>query len=212
MMKAALRKIKSVLSVVTKGLVRTAATITPLIEPSKAPIARAAAPATTGETPRWTRWAVAAAVRASIAPCERSKPPPSSTNACPSASTPTMLACVRMLVSVPGVKNRSVRSIRIRAAITSASCGSRFTTRHLPSDLACPQKPGPVLMGIVQLAESQGAIHAKTTQTGPDRGYPPRLPSRSRRWLEHQPCLPQGRDRTHHLLPLEGPPGGPRIE
>ena len=43
--------------------------------------------------------------------------------------------------------------------------------------LACPPKPGPVLMGIVQLAESQGAIHAKTTQTGPDRGYPPRLPS-----------------------------------
>src|SRR5208337_4392464 len=69
-----------------------------------------------------------------------------------------------------------------------------------------------LLMGIVQLAESQGAIHAKTTQTGPDRGYPPRLPSRSRRRLEHQPCLPQGRDRTHHLLPLEGPPGGPRIE
>ena len=32
-------------------------------------------------------------------------------------------------------------------------------------------------MGIVQLAESQGAIHAKTTQTGPDRGYPPRLPA-----------------------------------
>ena len=28
--------------------------------------------------------------------------------------------------------------------------------------LACPPKPGPVLMGIVQLAESQGAIHAKT--------------------------------------------------
>ena len=78
--------------------------------------------------------------------------------------------------------------------------------------MACPPKPGPVLMGIVQLAESQGAIHAKTTQTGPDRGYPPRLPSRSRRRLEHQPCLPQGRDRTHHLLPLEGPPGGPRIE
>src|SRR5208337_4193058 len=78
--------------------------------------------------------------------------------------------------------------------------------------LACPPKPGPVLMGIVQLAESQGAIHAKTTQTGPDRGYPPRLPSRPRRRLEHQPCLPQGRDRTHHLLPLEGPPGGPRIE
>src|SRR5271157_342214 len=80
------------------------------------------------------------------------------------------------------------------------------------SPLACPPKPGPVLMGIVQLAESQGAIHAKTTQTGPDRGYPPRLPSRPRRRLEHQPCLPQGRDRTHHLLPLEGPPGGPHIE
>ena len=27
-------------------------------------------------------------------------------------------------------------------------------------------------------------------------GHPPRLPSRSRRRLEHQPCLPQGRDRT----------------
>ena len=24
--------------------------------------------------------------------------------------------------------------------------------------------------------------------------------------------LPQGRHRTHHLLPLENPPGGPRIE
>src|ERR1700722_10726406 len=35
--------------------------------------------------------------------------------------------------------------------------------------VACPPKPGPVLMGIVQLAESQGATHAKTTQTGPDR-------------------------------------------
>src|SRR5271166_5206429 len=88
----------------------------------------------------------------------------------------------------------------------------RNHTAVLTGGLACPPKPGPVLMGIVQLAESQGAIHAKTTQTGPDRGYPPRLPSRSRRWLEHQPCLPQGRDRTHHLLPLEGPPGGPRIE
>ena len=51
-------------------------------------------------------------------------------------------------------------------------------------------------MGIVQLAESQGATHAKTTQTGPDRGHPPRLPSRPRRRLEHQPCLPQGRDQT----------------
>jgi hypothetical protein len=30
--------------------------------------------------------------------------------------------------------------------------------------LACPPKAGPVLMGIVQLAESQGATHAKTTR------------------------------------------------
>ena len=51
--------------------------------------------------------------------------------------------------------------------------------------VACPPKPGPVLMGIVQLAESQGATHAKMTQTGPDRGHPPRLPSRPRRRLEH---------------------------
>jgi len=42
--------------------------------------------------------------------------------------------------------------------------------------LACPPKPGPVLMGIVQLAESQGATHAKTTQTGPDRQDSPRDP------------------------------------
>ena len=31
--------------------------------------------------------------------------------------------------------------------------------------LACSPKPGPILMGIVQLAESQGATHAKTTRT-----------------------------------------------
>ena len=30
--------------------------------------------------------------------------------------------------------------------------------------MACPKKPGPALMGIVQLAESQGATHAKTTR------------------------------------------------
>jgi hypothetical protein len=30
--------------------------------------------------------------------------------------------------------------------------------------VSMPQEPGPVLMGIVQLAESQGAIHAKTTR------------------------------------------------
>ena len=36
--------------------------------------------------------------------------------------------------------------------------------------VACPPKPGPVLMGIVQLAESQGATHAKTL-TLPDCRY-----------------------------------------
>ena len=83
--------------------------------------------------------------------------------------------------------------------------------RHL-SVVACPPKPGPVLMGILQLAESQEETHAKTTQTGPDRGHPPRFPGRPRCRLEHRPGLPQGRHRTHHLLPLEGPPGGPPIE
>jgi hypothetical protein len=39
-------------------------------------------------------------------------------------------------------------------------------------EVACPPKAGPVLMGIVQLAESQGATHAKTTRTGPDRQDP----------------------------------------
>src|ERR1700749_1061190 len=39
--------------------------------------------------------------------------------------------------------------------------------------LACPPKAGPVLMGVVQLAESQGATHAKTTRTRPDRQDPP---------------------------------------
>jgi len=78
--------------------------------------------------------------------------------------------------------------------------------------LACSPKPGPVLMGIVQLAESQEATHAKATPTGPDRGHPPRLPSRPRRRLEHRTGLPQGRHRTHHLLPLEGPPGESTIE
>jgi hypothetical protein len=35
--------------------------------------------------------------------------------------------------------------------------------------LACPPKPGPVLMRVVQLAGSQGATHAKTTRTRPHR-------------------------------------------
>jgi hypothetical protein len=45
----------------------------------------------------------------------------------------------------------------------------RFVYRHL----LAPTKPGPVLMGIVQLAESQGATPAKTTRTGPHRLDPP---------------------------------------
>ena len=106
----------------------------------------------------------------------------------------------------------SLTASKVTVEETSVVAAEKEESQSILAELACPPKPGPVLMGIVQLAESQGAIHAKTTQTGPDRGYPPRLPSRSRRRLEHQPCLPQGRDRTHHLLPLEGPPGGPRIE
>src|SRR3954466_1474171 len=78
--------------------------------------------------------------------------------------------------------------------------------------VACPPKPGPVLMGIVQLAESQGATHAKTTRTGPHRLDPPPGPGRPRRRPEPRPGLPQGRRRTDHLLPLEGPPGEPTIE
>ena len=39
--------------------------------------------------------------------------------------------------------------------------------------VACPPKAGPVLMGVVQLAESQGATHAKTTHPRPDRQDPP---------------------------------------
>ena len=50
-MNAAPRKIKSVLNVVTKGLVRITATITPLIDPRTAPIARAEAATSPGDTP-----------------------------------------------------------------------------------------------------------------------------------------------------------------
>src|SRR3954469_15914010 len=65
-------------------------------------------------------------------------------------------------------------------------------------------------MGIVQLAESQETTHAKTTGTGPHRLDPPRDPGRPRRRVEHPPGVSQGRHRVDHLLPLEGPPGGPR--
>src|SRR5438445_9793668 len=78
--------------------------------------------------------------------------------------------------------------------------------------VACPPKPGPVLMGIVQLAESQGATHAKTTRTGSHRLDPPRDPGRPRRRAEHQPGVSQVRHRVDHLLSLEGPPAGPRME
>ena len=73
-----------------------------------------------------------------------------------------------------------------------------------------PQKPGPVLMGIVQLAESQEATPMRK-RPRPDRiaSHPARLPGRPRRRLEPPPGLPQGRHRAHHLLPLEGPPGEP---
>ena len=37
-------------------------------------------------------------------------------------------------------------------------------------------------------------------------------PGRPRRRPERQPGVPQGRYRLDHLLPLEGPPGEPRIE
>src|SRR4051794_7988077 len=62
--------------------------------------------------------------------------------------------------------------------------------------VACPPKAGPVLMGVVQLAESQGATHAKTTQPRPDRQDPPRSPGRPRGRLECQSSLPQGRLRS----------------
>src|SRR5205823_13305966 len=78
--------------------------------------------------------------------------------------------------------------------------------------LACPPKPGPVLMRVVQLAESQGATHAKTTRTRPHRLDPPPGPGRPRRRAERQPGVPQGRDFLGHLLPLEGPPGESSIQ
>src|SRR3954471_1469682 len=78
--------------------------------------------------------------------------------------------------------------------------------------MACPPKSGPVLMGVVQLAESQGATHAKTTQPRPDRPDPPRGPGRPRRRPERRPGLPQSRILIDHLLPLEVTPGGPGIE
>ncbi len=103
-----------------------------------------------------------------------------------------------MLLTAPGVLKQGgieiahfPSPVRAHTGITRREC--QRSIRRLNPSLACPPKPGPVLMGIVQLAESQGAIHAKTTQTGPDRGRPPRLPSRPRRRLEHhQACRKAG--------------------
>ncbi len=47
----------------------------------------------------------------------------------------------------------------------TSSSGKTTMIKALRPKLACSPKPGPVLMGIVQLAESQGATHAKTTPT-----------------------------------------------
>ena len=65
-------------------------------------------------------------------------------------------------------------------------------------------------MGIVQLAESQGATHAKTTQ---DRTRSPSILRDFQADLDaglnvNQACRKAG-IATDHLLPLEGPPGCP---
>ena len=74
----------------------------------------------------------------------------------------------------PPPENLSVAS---RPAVVPCSVPKTGTIDHFVQQFdsfyaggGLPPKPGPVLMGIVQLAESQGATHAKTTQTGPDRG------------------------------------------
>ena len=79
--------------------------------------------------------------------------------------------------SLDSVEPHRVTSNDLVGALGAIPAAWWRTSHDVLARLACPPKPGPVLMGIVQLAESQGAIHAKTTQTGPDRGYPPRLPS-----------------------------------
>src|SRR5512135_2615765 len=78
--------------------------------------------------------------------------------------------------------------------------------------LECSPKTGPVIMQIVQLAETRERLHAKANQSRPDCHDPPRSPGRPRRRAERQPGVPQGRDQPDHVLPMEGPPAGPRIE
>jgi hypothetical protein len=57
-----------------------------------------------------------------------------------------------------------IRERERRGSVSLAKFYARRTLRIFPI-LACPPKAGPVLMGIVPLAESQGATHAKTTRT-----------------------------------------------
>src|SRR3954470_10849360 len=83
---------------------------------------------------------------------------------------------------------------------------------HSDRGLACPPKSDPVIMQIVQLAETRERLHAKADQPRPDRLDPPGHPGRPRRRIERQPGVPQGRYQSDHLLPMEGPPGGSRIE
>jgi hypothetical protein len=54
----------------------------------------------------------------------------------------------------------------------SPGCGeAAFAAAKPPGGLrGLPTKLGPVLMGIVQLVEGQGATHAKATRTGAGRG------------------------------------------
>src|SRR3954452_654234 len=74
-------------------------------------------------------------------------------------------------------------------------------SRRISARVACPPKSGPVIMQIVQLAETGERLHAKEDQPRPDRLDPPGHPGRPRRRIERQPGVPQG-------LPLNPPPPG----
>src|SRR5205823_1103983 len=94
----------------------------------------------------------------------------------------------------------------------SSTSRSPWRLEKVIGQLACPPKSGPVIMQIVQLAETRERLHAKADQPRPDRLDPPGHPGRRRRRIERQPGVPQGRYQPDHLLPMEGPPGGSRIE
>jgi hypothetical protein len=69
-------------------------------------------------------------------------------------------------VEVAGPLGRWLRSTTPTRATGTPHVGGEERTIPWPaSSMACPPKAGPVLMGIVQLAKSQGATHAKTTRT-----------------------------------------------